>query len=260
MLRVLAFCACLAAAMADQCPDDAEVDLCETLGEETGAGSRSSAWMGLLLPLVSARPKLGASIVVVLAFGMVGADAATCGDLKTFYKSEQCCGAPTQALSVTPPGCPYNFAKPACSTAEPQTPRDLTPGASGMMTPKAATLNDAQANFLPLVNVHFHLGAEHKSESYMNSSDADAYDAASSGRRLAENPRPGFMCATENLTDAQMAPYTFQYCKGDVAVGKSYEIHYVHSSAGTDADPTDAVNADLLADGLGGSCIVSALS
>ena len=217
MLRVLAL-TCLTAAVADQCPDDAEVDLCETLGEETGAGSRNSAWMGLLLPLVSARPKLGATIAVALAAGMVGADAATCGDVKAFYKSEQCCGSPTQALSATPPGCPYSFVKPACSKAEPQTPRDLTAGATGMMTPKAATLNDAQANFLPLVNVHFHLGAEHKSESYMNSSDADAYDAASSGRRLAENPRPGFMCATENLTDAQMAPYTFQYCKGDVQV------------------------------------------
>ena len=32
------------------------------------------------------------------------------------------------------------------------------------MTPKAATLTDDQANFLPLVNVHFHLGAEHKTE------------------------------------------------------------------------------------------------
>ena len=59
---------------------------------------------------------------------------------------------------------PYSFAKPACSTAEPQTPRDLTAGAVGQMTPKAATLTDDQANFLPLVNVHFHLGAEHKTE------------------------------------------------------------------------------------------------
>ena len=77
MLRVLALCACLTAAVADQCPDDAEVDLCETLGEVTGAGSRNSAWMGLLLPLVSARPKLGATIAVALVFGMLGADAAT---------------------------------------------------------------------------------------------------------------------------------------------------------------------------------------
>ena len=44
---------------------------------------------------------------------------------------------------------------------------------------------------------------------------------------------------------------TFQYCQG-VEVGQSYEVHYVHSSAGVDADATDGVNADDLADGLGG--------
>jgi len=38
-----------------------------------------------------------------------------------------------------------------------------------------------------------------------------------------------------------------------VQVGKSYEIHYVHSSAGMDNNPTDDMNADLLADGLGGA-------
>ena len=97
----------------------------------------------------------------------MGVDAVTCGELKTFYKNEQCCGQPTQEVSAPVPGtaaCPYSFAKPACSTAEPQTPRDLTAGAVGSMTPKAATLTDDQANFLPLVNVHFHLGAEHKTE------------------------------------------------------------------------------------------------
>ena len=36
-------------------------------------------------------------------------------------------------------------------------------------------------------------------------------------------------------------------------VGKSYEIHYVHSSAGMDANETDDVNADSLGDGLGGT-------
>eukprot|EP00439_Symbiodinium_sp_Y106_P073035 s723_g13.t1 len=77
-------------------------------------------------------------------------------------------------------------------------------------------------NFLPLVNVHFHLGAEHKTEAYSDDTDSIARDAASSG-------------------------------KGDVQVGKSYEIHYVHSSAGMDNNATDEINADLLADGLGGS-------
>ncbi|CAE7024611.1 unnamed protein product [Symbiodinium natans] len=61
------------------------------------------------------------------------------------------------------------------------------------------------------------------------------------------------MCPTDTLTDAQMTPYTFQHCTGDVQVGKSYEVHYVHSSAGTDNDASDGMNADLLADGLGGA-------
>ena len=254
MLRLLAVTACLAKVAIATCPDDPEVDLCETTGEETGSGFRSSPWMALLLPLASARPKVATGLALALALA-VGAEAVTCGELKDFYKSEQCCGSPTTVLSNPVPGtatCPYNFNKPACSTAEPQTPRDLSTGATGSMVPKAATLTDAQANFLPLVNVHFHLGAEHKSDAYNNDTDAMAYDAASSGRRLASNPRPGFMCPTDTLTDAQMTPYTFQHCKGDVQVGKSYEVHYVHSSAGTDHNASDDMNADLLADGLGG--------
>ncbi|CAE7569572.1 unnamed protein product [Symbiodinium natans] len=255
MLRVLAVTACLAKVAIATCPDDPEVDLCESTGAETGSGFRASPWMALVLPLATARPKVATGLALVLALA-VGAEAVTCGELKDFYKSEQCCGSPTTVLSNPVPGtpaCPYNFNKPACNTAEPQTPRDLSTGASGSMVPKAATLTDAQANFLPLVNVHFHLGAEHKSDAYNNGTDAEAYDAASSGRRLAGNPRPGFMCPTDTLTDAQMTPYTFQYCKGDVQVGKSYEVHYVHSTAGTDNDASDNMNADLLADGLGGA-------
>ncbi|CAE7237597.1 unnamed protein product [Symbiodinium natans] len=82
------------------------------------------------------------------------------------------------------------------------------------MVPKAATLTKAQANFLPLVNVHFHLRVP--------------------GRQPA-----ACLCPTDTLTDVQ--------------VGKSYEVHYVYSTAGTDNDPSDSMNADLVADGLGGT-------
>lgn len=121
-----------------------------------------------------------------------------------------------------------------------------------MMVPKAAVLTEAQANALPLVNVHFHLGAEHKSDAYSDSTDADAYDAAAAGgRRLGTNVRPGFMCSTADL---DLTAYTFQYCKGQVEVGKSYEIHYVHSSAGyTAADVAGNPDVDGMDDGLGGA-------
>jgi len=157
------------------------------------------------------------------------------------------------------PACPYNFNKPACKDAEPQAPRDLSSDAEeGQMKPKAVVLKLDQAAELPLTNVHFHLGAEHKSDAYSDGTDSDAYDAAHHGheRRLAGDVRPGFMCPRDTLTAEEKAPYEFKYCKGDVTVGKSYEIHYVHSSAGFDAEAlleADMEQADLLADGLGGA-------
>merc|ERR1711972_69652 len=184
--------------------------------------------------------------------GLPMAAAVTCGDVKTFYKGESCCGSPDKIVSATPPGCPYNFKKPACDDAEVQAPRDLSDGATGEMTPKAATLNDLQAGFLPLVNVHFHLGAEHKSNNYNDGSDSDAYDSQGGSRRLGGNVRPGWMCPVAGLTDDQLQPYDFRWCKGEIQVGKSYEVHYVHSSAGY--APEDIVDADHdLDDGLGGA-------
>lgn len=54
------------------------------------------------------------------------------------------------------------------------------------------------------------------------------------------------MCDSSGLTAQQLQPYTFVHCTGAMSVGKTYEAHYVHSSAapGTDASP-------VLADGLG---------
>jgi len=184
----------------------------------------------------------------------LGADSTkTCGEIKEFYRSNACCGNADQTVSGLAAACPYNFALPTCATAEPQAPRDLTIGAQGFKVPKAPTLNVAQSALLPLANVHYHLGAEHKSNNYNDATLSNAWDTANAGRRLADNVRPGFMCPTTSLTSEEMTDYTFQYCKGDVKVGQSYEIHYVHSSAGyTEADIAGA-DIDLMDDGLGGA-------
>jgi hypothetical protein len=119
-----------------------------------------------------------------------------------------------------------------------------------MMTPKAAVLTKEQTSALPLVNVHFHLGAEHKSEYYSDGSYSAAYDA---GRRLAagKTVRPGFMC--ETTTAEKTSSYVFQYCKGEMEVGKSYEVHYVHSSAGYSEAMLADADIDGIEDGLGGA-------
>merc|ERR1719437_4763 len=178
-------------------------------------------------------------------------------------------GNPTKKIDTREFGCPYDFNKPACKDAEPQAPRDLTTKANvlaaGKKVPKAPTLTPTQAAFLPLVNVHFHLGAEHKADDFSDSTDADAWDAENGTpqRRLASmsgNYRPGFMCNAQLTNDQKdNTKYTWKYCK-DVEVGKSYEVHYVHSSAGslTPQELEDAIKAgddvaDYMSDGLGGA-------
>jgi len=172
--------------------------------------------------------------------------AITCGTVKEWYKDNSCCGMPDKVVSPGPSG--YDFVKPACDVAGPQSPRDLTDGAEGKLTPMQATLNAAQAEFMPLVNVHFHLGAEHKSEAFQDQTDSDAYDSA---RRLATGVRPGFMCAAVPMADE--VNYTFQHCLGEVAVGKTYEVHYVHSSAGYSEEDLEGADIDGIEDGLGGA-------
>ena len=188
------------------CPDDVEVDLCDTNpGEFSGSMGMTPNLTLLLIVLAFALPGRAKSWALLLPAVVLPSAVAglSCGDVKEFYKTNQCCGSATmletriidfchpscplhelraqstalneehaspqklrKELGTYPgaPTCPYNFQKPACSMAGPQTPRDLTANAPGDKVPKAITLTDAQANSLPLVNVHFHLGAEHKSE------------------------------------------------------------------------------------------------
>jgi len=245
------------------CATDPELDLCDA-PETSWATMMHSSWnICFAVPMLLAFSRKGSSkdatfmlVALALLASAVPRSSAqvTCTDLKNQYNDEACCGNPSKVLDTQPAACPYNFAKPACTVAEPQSPRDLTAGASGNKVPKAAVLTDAQVNFLPLTNVHFHLGAEHKSEAYSDGSDAAAYDA-SHARRLAAGAevRPGYMCPTASLSSTQLASYNFQYCRGQVEVGKSYEIHYVHSSAGYHASEIVDASQDAMDDGLGGA-------
>jgi len=177
--------------------------------------------------------------------------AASCADIKKAYRDSKCCAASgtkatTFAVKTYAPPPP----KLTCAQAGPQAPRDLTTAGRatspmyGKKNSKAIVLTDTQAHKLPQTNIHFHYGAEHKSDAYNVGTDSAAFDAA--GGRRAAKPRPGWMCSETGLTTAQKTAYTFQHCTGEMKVGKTYEVHYVHSSAapGTDGSPQ-------LSDGLG---------
>jgi len=128
-----------------------------------------------------------------------------------------------------------------CKNAGVQSPRDLSTGATGTRNSIWAPLNVDQAKDLVLTNVHFHKGSEHKSDEYSLSDDTEAWEAEHAKKHKGgggdemlmqngDNPRPGFMCSNEGLAPEQ--PYEFKYCHG-VEVGKTYEVHYVYSSAGS---------------------------
>jgi len=262
--------------MAAVCPDDPEADLCDW--EEASAAHGVAAWpsfnAGQQLVLMSAlalRSDSAATAFFVIPFFnlLPGAKAAavqrstnwTCGQIKKMYKGADCCGE--EALFNRIPWelqsqyCPYNFTLPLCKISGPQAPRDLsTPPNNnyaddsnngdwypGSLYPKAPLLSREQMRNLSLANVHFHLGAEHKADEYLNEYLMDEWTSDSN------ETRPGYMCFEPHTVADR---YEFKHCKG-VQEGYTYEVHFVHSSAGYSADQIDHADTEELDDGLGGA-------
>jgi len=245
--------------MAGVCPTNFESDICDLKDSESAAHgiapltSNGGQQLVLLGALALRSDSAMATLFVVPFLGLLpGAKATswTCATVSQAYQDAQCCNLDNKSSksinsTVQTSMCPYNFAKPACNKAEPQAPRDLTQPdgnfTEGMKVPKSPTLTPSQVLFLSLVNVHFHFGAEHKANAYMNDSVIVDWDGNT-------KPEPGYMCEAPQLNTT----FKFQYCE-NVTVGYSYEVHYVHSSAGYSAQHTADASADNMDDGLGGA-------
>ena len=129
-------------------------------------------------------------------------------------------------------GSAPDFATVACndlSIDQPQAGADVTWGYKGLMKvnhdPNPHPF--ARTTLCP-VNVHFHLGAEHRS--------AGQYDEDGTGPdRPSPWPplKPSLRCHHYDANDAKFtAPYAFKHCKGNMQVGETYEVHWPHSSGG----------------------------
>jgi len=128
-----------------------------------------------------------------------------------------------------------------CVDADAQSAYDVTEGSVGMMDPALDPVPDYNAAGMCTVNVHWHIGAEHRSEGeYDETFDFDhpglhTYDGEH--RRLAGGElRVGHMCKNAYDMNAASDPlvaneYDWQYCK-DMHVGLTYEFHWPHSSLG----------------------------
>ena len=141
-----------------------------------------------------------------------------------------------------------------CEDAGAQSATDVTKGAAGDRDPALAPIVDYNDMGMCTVNVHWHIGAEHRSEGQYDENAAfdhpnkDTY--AGSHRRLASadgGMRIGHMCkAGKDLweandpsvknADGTVNEYDWKYCK-DMHVGLTYEFHWPHSSLGACQTP-----------------------
>ena len=131
---------------------------------------------------------------------------------------------------------------------------DYSTGAKGDRDPALAPIVDYNDMGMCTVNVHWHIGAEHRSEGQYDENQSfdhpnkDTY--AGSHRRLASadgGMRIGHMCtkgkelweandASVRNSDGSVNEYDWKYCK-DMHVGLTYEFHWPHSSLGACQTP-----------------------
>lgn len=140
------------------------------------------------------------------------------------------------------------------SQALEQAAGDVTKGYSGAIDAKGGSdVTDSNGRSLPRdpmvgpykdhglcpVNVHWHLGAEHRSAGefdedgsgpHHSDDDHGATDAAH--RQLAGDVRQGLQCHHYDELDPKFTShYDWKHCVG-MEVGETYEVHWPHSAAG----------------------------
>jgi len=185
----------------------------------------------------------------------------TCGDMKSRYKQETCCGASTKELNlqIVPgpkitldgPFNPCHEKKPAWENHEcvvngivqavEQAGGDVTKGFTGGLATNVTPISQAyyKAGLCP-VNVHWHLGTEHRSVGEYDENGSGPgkagtpSHAAPTARRLATSSavQYGYACSKYDANDAKFTTdYHWDHCVG-MQVGETYEVHWPHSALG----------------------------
>jgi hypothetical protein len=127
-----------------------------------------------------------------------------------------------------------DFSNKACFEAgvQEQAGADVTLGFKGTLATAVTPITKSyyEEGLCP-VNVHWHLGAEHRS--------AGEYDETGTGptdiharRKLAGKVRQGMQCKKYDKTDVKFTkPFDWKFCH-DMEVGQTYEVHWPHSKLG----------------------------
>jgi len=132
---------------------------------------------------------------------------------------------------------------------------DVTVGTTGTLEAALQPIEDFDAADMCPVNIHWHLGAEHRNEGTFSlnaQQNIEAWEAATGrtvewepqpvegGKRVleynqhaapAQIPQAGHFCETDYASPYFNTEYDWQYCE-NMHVGLTYEIHWPHSNLG----------------------------
>jgi len=249
--------------------------------------------LALALPGGGAKHPAGALALLSLAYVLPRASAgsassttsssaqSTCGNIKQIYKASKCCGAPEKVtdFSVSPmpstslvtgsnicagkkpkdafsPGDKY-FENDPCNLAGvlEQAGTDVTKGYTGDFNTSGRDpirMPYWKAGLCP-VNVHWHLGTEHRSageydengaashftlnatysDPALTAAGTDGGDRRLGGTRV----RKGYSCHKYDKSNTKYTTeYAWKHCV-DMHVGETYEVHWPHSAAGACGTP-----------------------
>eukprot|EP00439_Symbiodinium_sp_Y106_P008746 s10355_g1.t1 len=119
--------------------------------------------------------------------------------------------------------------------AEPQAPRDVSPGYVGERITRYEPYGSDQIDRFEQVNIHWHLGAEHRMENAYDrrSPEWASYVTVPDENNVSQPVVPGLWCPTDGIDDAKLdeSSFSFTYCKA-AQVGGTYEFHWVFSTGG----------------------------
>jgi len=133
-----------------------------------------------------------------------------------------------------------NCTKDGVIQAFAQAGADVTAGYRGDLATNATPINSTylEAGVCP-VNVHWHLGAEHRSAGEFDEGGRGPVGGHEDGnRRLGgDKVRLGLRCYHYDSSDSKFTtPYDWKHCV-DMTVGETYEVHWPHSAAGACGTP-----------------------
>jgi len=150
---------------------------------------------------------------------------------------------PCQGKKIDFPNIPCYDDGVKAADVKGQAGADVTKDKQGLIEvdyePIKTIFNQAEKGLCP-VNVHWHQGAEHRSEGEYDESFDDmgpaAKDVAEAAdgdghRMLSGEGRQGFRCSHNDGSDMFTKEYDWKFCE-KMHVGETYEVHWPHSAAG----------------------------